>query len=229
LGGSLRRAAHFDFWRKIYQNGREPTMLNENDGCAGIDMPGPAAGLPSDRDPAARPITLDDAYDDRMALFCLLVYAARNLAAAQITIATGMDRTVVCAACGREALPGNSIWHKPSCLSAEITGIIERLAESGSFDLNLQRREDAQGTRRSASGGNRSRSDHREPWVTVPASEPGIFHLVDRDGYTRALVGGRFVDRLDTAERIAACINFCSGNSTEFLTKLKAAAEDEPR
>jgi hypothetical protein len=155
-----------------------------------------------------------------------LVVVALALASSQLEIRIAADRKAICTSCGEEAPVGAAFRHRPECLSAEVIRIIAQLKERGSLELNPKGREDATpGNDASAGDGNRSRFAFREPWTYRAGSEPGTFAVVDRDGCMRALVSGRFVDRLGTAERIASCVNFCTGNSTELLGKLKAAAE----
>jgi hypothetical protein len=75
------------------------------------------------------------------ALMVRLFYLARALAAAQVTIASGMERVKRCAACGKQTPATLPIRHGPMCLAAEINFVVERLAET--LDANTQRKENA--------------------------------------------------------------------------------------
>jgi hypothetical protein len=113
-----------------------------------------------------------DANDDRMALVCLLIHAARALAAAQITIANGYDQIAICAACGEQTVAGMPAQHRPTCLAAEVTAIVGRLRES--LNENPQRKENASAEEIASAGdGNRSRIAYREPWNHSRCSQPG--------------------------------------------------------
>jgi hypothetical protein len=73
-------------------------------------------------------------------------------------------------------------------------------------------------------GENPARLSYGEPWGFSPGIELDELRLIDIRGRIAAIVTGVLEERLETAERIAACVNFCAGNSTEFLSKLKSAA-----
>jgi hypothetical protein len=182
--------------------------------------------LPWPRGAPAGPDVPDAGNDDHTSLVCLLIHTARALARSQITIANGFDRITMCAACGAQALAGPELRHSPTCLSAEVTSIIERMWHS--FSITPNRREVlASDAGKSCAGGDderHPRSNYSEPWQFRIGSEPGTFELIDADNCTRAKVSGRYLERREVTERIVACVNYCAGNSTELLAKLKAAA-----
>jgi hypothetical protein len=127
-----------------------------DDSCAGIDTAGGASGSPRSRRPSDGPESRPENPNDREALLWILAHAARALAAAQISIISGFERVVICASCGRETLPGVSMRHSPRCLAAEVTALVDRLAQF--TEPNLEGREDATERRNAgASDGNPSR------------------------------------------------------------------------
>lgn len=201
----------------------EPDSMDD---CAGIDLPGVsnvrAWPCSAATGPESRP---EDG--DRATVLYRLAMVSLALASSQIILRTGSERVTLCSSCGEETPAGTMLQHKPNCLSAEVVRLVVRLKELEVLDLKSQRREEANAVEtRSADDGNRSRSDLREPWYFRSTLTPGTFHVLDCDGCVRAIVNGPFVERLATAERIATCVNFCTGTSTELLKQLKRAAEE---
>jgi hypothetical protein len=195
--------------------------------CMGIDLPGVSNVRPWPSSPAAEPESRPED-GDRATVLYRLAMVSLALASSQVILRTGSERVTLCASCGEETPAGTMLQHKPGCLSAEVVRLVMRLKELESLDLKSQRREVGGGNEeRSAADRNQPRSDLREPWQVQRGPEPGMFRVVDCDGCDRALIHGRFVERLATAERIATCVNFCLGNSTEILKQLKAAADGE--
>ena len=179
---------------------------------------------PRPRSAASLPWSLRGGSNGRAAaLVCLLMHTARALAASQITISNGLEQISICAACGERTPAGIPARHRPSCLSAEVASIVARLRES--LELNPQRKEEIAGTLAGADGRNHPRPNYGEPWVAGPVLDSYL--VVDLNGATRACVTG--TNLAATAERIAACVNFCAGKSSEFLIRAGAGAESEER
>jgi hypothetical protein len=218
MGGSLRRAALFDFWPKIARE-EHSRMIHEVDPNpeelgAGTDMP-QAANVVAWPEIGAEPVESSGDYRE---LLYRLVVAALAIAVAQVEIRTTFgERFAICASCGSLNPVGVEFQHRPDCRSAEVIALVERLKMLGGLESNSDRREDTTADYGTAADGNRPRPNMREPWDFRRGPELGTFTVIDRDAGQRAIVRGRFVDRLATAERIAACVNFCAGYSTAFL------------
>jgi hypothetical protein len=146
----------------------EPEMWAD-DRSAGTDTPGRSNARPWPGSAAVVSQVAPAGNDDRMALMCILLHAARALAMSQITISTGVERITICAACGEQTPTGIPARHRSTCLAAEVISIITRLAQT--LEPNPQRKELASDAEEqvSADDGNQPRSPLSHAGLLIPS------------------------------------------------------------
>lgn len=164
---------------------------------------------------ASEPYTLASIQGEAAEMLYQLAVSALALASAHIEIRLGAERIFACTSCGKTAHSENALHHRSGCLAAEVIRRIQWLKHFQYLEPNSERKEDVSVRNKTSCAveGVRPRFSLREPWRYERASEPGVFRLVDCEGCERAIVGGRFVERLATAEAIVRAVNWVAGKT----------------
>ena len=220
----------------------KPTVWRDTSGralvrcCSGVDVPGagwqhsfdcpetrhPVAVLPGTEYVAGKvPPTLHN-YLQNEPLFDLIT-SARRLAEANIrkNIDANEAEYEHCIECGFSQRAYHfKLRHEKGCQTGKVLHLAEFFEEALQPNPTEVRKEAAPEPVPSASDGVRSRGSFGEPWKWI-GTPSGEVWVADRaETIIARTVSGSPRESRDWAERIVACVNFCSGFSTEELIRV---------
>jgi hypothetical protein len=188
-----------------------------------LDTQAPAAAAPE------RPRELEP-------LLGRLLFASRDLANHHIKVSRSrptQEPVIYCEECQMAAL-GGRLLHSASCRAGIVLEILEAICAGASVtpvrdaaSNPCRRKEDAPAAESAiAEDGKPSRAEFEEPWEGLSGS--GRHFVGHEDGWHLAEVISPS-RRVETRDRIAACVNFCAGIPTERLRAELPLASAERR
>ena len=164
-------------------------------------------------------------------LLARLLFAARGLANAHIKSSRPLEYEeplVYCDECQHAALL-DKLTHAPSCRTGSVLEILACICESRPATgrpVPNRRREDA-------CAADNAGLEYGEPWEagwTDHLTRANVISLFSAEGYRLADLAGAPAEAREHAERVAVCVNFCAGISTETLRhELPLASADRRR